>query len=389
MAFASPAPLELDAVRRKFIDLLVLQSTPFCNLDCSYCYLPNRSDRRRMEGDLLDRIFETVLPSPLIGPQVTVVWHAGEPLTLGTAYYREAAGLIAKHRRPDTVVTQNFQTNGVLIDDDWCAFFQEFSVRLGVSLDGPEKFHDARRRYRNGKGTHAQALRGVRKLKEKGIPFSLIAVVTDGALDAADEWFEFFVAEGIHDIGFNIEEIEADNKQSSLQSADAIARYRRFFARFIELNECAGEPILLREHQGAMGAIRFGCGDRHELEPLRILSVDVEGRAYTFSPELVGGKHERYDDFCIGNLRESDLPSLLASPKLARQFHDIRAGIERCAQTCPYFNWCGGGSPSNKLFENGTFDSAETMYCRLAKQVVLEETLSSMERRLKLSGGVR
>ena len=97
MAFASPAPLELDAVRRKFIDLLVLQSTPFCNLDCSYCYLPNRSDRRRMDGDLLDQIFEAVLPSPLVGPQITVVWHAGEPLTLGTDYYRKAASLIAKH----------------------------------------------------------------------------------------------------------------------------------------------------------------------------------------------------------------------------------------------------------------------------------------------------
>jgi uncharacterized protein len=380
MAFQPPSPLELDAVRRKFIDLLVLQSTPFCNLDCSYCYLPNRTDRRRMELELLDRIFAMVLASPFVGPQLAIVWHAGEPLTLGTDYYRKANALIERYRRAETNVVQNFQTNGVLINDEWCAFFKEFSLRPGLSIDGPAEYHDLRRRYRNGKGSHAAAVRGLRALRRAGLRVHVISVVTEAALDSADAWFEFFLGEGIESVAFNVEEIEAANITSSLLKPDSPTRFRAFFRRFLERNETAGRPIELREFAGASAAIQHGCGDRHELEPLRILSVDVEGKAYTFSPELVGAHHDRYGDFSIGSMLAQDLPSLLASPALASQFVEIRAGVERCAATCSYFPWCGGGSPANKLFENGTFDSAETMFCRLTRQGVLEETLAAIER---------
>lgn len=385
MTFKSPEPLELDAVRRKFMDLLVLQSTPFCNLDCSYCYLPHRTDRRRMGPELLERIFDVMLRSPLVGPRLSIVWHAGEPLTLGVEYYRHASALIDKRRPLSTVIVQTFQTNGVLIDEAWCAFFKEFGIRPGLSIDGPAGYHDARRRYRNGKGSHADALHGLRLLRKAKVPFHVIAVVTDAALDAADQWFDFFRAEGVGSLAFNVEEIEAANVSSSLAVADAIVRFRQFFARFVSRNEAAGNPILLREVQGARSAFQYGCGDRHELEPLRILSVDVEGRAYTFSPELVGTRHERYDGFSIGNLLTDDLETLLRSPELARQFADIRAGVERCARACRYFRWCGGGSPANKLFENGSFDSTETMFCRLTRQSVLEETLLALERTLPAS----
>ena len=103
MPFQPPQLPVFDAVRRKFMDLLVLQSTPFCNLDCSYCYLPGRSDRRRMSAELLERIFAVVLPSPFVGPRLTTVWHAGEPLTLGVDYWEaERRGTVTNNYQ-DTV----------------------------------------------------------------------------------------------------------------------------------------------------------------------------------------------------------------------------------------------------------------------------------------------
>jgi uncharacterized protein len=380
MTFHPPTPLELDAVRRKFMDLLILQSTPFCNLDCSYCYLPHRTDRRRMSDQLLERIFATVLPSAFVGPKLTVVWHAGEPLTLGTGYYRNAFRTAERHRRSGTAIAQNFQTNGVLIDEAWCELFREHNIHPGLSIDGPASYHDARRRYRNGKGSHADALRGLRLLRKCEIQFHVISVLTAEALHAPDEWFDFFCSEGIESVGFNVEEIEAANTKSSLAGPDAVVRFRSFFRRILERNEAAGRPIALREFKGAGGAIRHGCADSHELEPLRILSVDVEGKAYTFSPELVGHRDSLYGDFSIGQITTADLETLLGSPQVASQFRDIRAGVNKCAKLCAYYNWCGGGSPSNKLFENGSFDSTETMFCRLVRQGVLEETLLMLEK---------
>ena len=105
-------------------------------------------------------------------------------------------------------------------------------------------------------------------------------------------------------------------------------------------------------------------------------------KAYTFSPELVGARDPRYGDFSIGNIVTDDLEALLGASALALQFRDIRAGVEKCRSDCTYYRWCVGGSPSNKLFENGRFDSSETMYCRLARQGVLEETLAALERNL-------
>lgn len=392
MAFRPPPPLELDSVRTRHMDLLVLQATPFCNLDCSYCYLPHRTDRRRMEPKLLERIFEAVLPTPYVGERLTVVWHAGEPLTLNSSYYGEAMAIAEKFRQPKTHLVHSFQTNGVLIDEAWCSFFEEKNVRPGVSIDGPAQFHDARRRYRSGKGSHADALRGLRLLKERGLPFHVIAVVTAEALDAADEWFEFFHGEGVESVALNVEEVEAANATSSLVGDAAVQGFRRFFSRFVERNEAAGQPVRLREFEGARSAIQYGCGDRHELEPLRILSIDADGHAYTFSPELVGTTHALYGDFSIGDIRVDSLDDLLGSVALRRQFEEIKAGVEQCAARCSYFQWCGGGSPGNKLFENGSLASAETMFCRLTKQGVLEETLTALERRLidtrPKSGGV-
>jgi len=301
---------------------------------------------------------------------------------MGPQYYREAFAVAERFRRPDTNVVHNFQTNGVLINEEWCEFFKLHGITPGVSLDGPASYHDSRRRYRSGKGSHADALRGMRLLRQHAVPFHVIAVVTSASLDAADELFDFFQAEGVVNLAFNVEEIEAANATSSLIAPDASQRFRRFLAQFIKRNHVAGFPLALREFLGAAGAIRHGCPDRHELEPLRILTIDVTGKAYTFSPEFAGTSHEHYGDLSIGSLLTDDLVTLLQSPQLARQFADIRAGVDRCAGTCLYYEWCGGGSPANKLFENGTFDSSETMFCRLARQGVLEETLASIERQL-------
>jgi uncharacterized protein len=116
-----------------------------------------------------------------------------------------------------------------------------------------------------------------------------------------------------------------------------------------------------------------------ESHPLAIINVDVDGNFSSFSPELLGMKHESYGDFILGNFLQSGIEELKQSPKFQRMTQEIQAGVKACQASCDYFHFCGGGAPSNKLFENGSFHSAETLHCRMTKKVVTDIVMKRME----------
>lgn len=364
------------------LDLLVIQPTPFCNIDCSYCYLPDRQSKRQITRDVLEAIFQQVFSSGLVQRPFTVVWHAGEPLVLPPRFYEDALAILARHNGSGVRVEHSFQTNGTLMDAEWCAFIKANDVRIGVSVDGPAFLHDRCRRTRRGLGTHARVEQGMQLLREHGIPFHVITVLTGESLDYPDELYEFYQRWGISSVGFNVEEIEGPHQHSSLEGSATYERVVRFFDRFFDLAK-GDRPLHVREFQGALGTI-FGAGDAmsvrsHEIAPLAIISVDCEGRFSSFSPELLGLKSTHYGDFDFGRVQTDTFIAAAETAKFQAVRADIDAGVEKCRQTCPYFKYCGGGAPVNKYFENGSFDSTETLFCRLSKQAVLDVVLSKLE----------
>jgi len=98
------------------LELLVVQATPFCNVDCSYCYLPDRSSKAKMSDATLQRLFNGLLSSPLPSNDLTILWHAGEPLVPGVDYYQRAITVIQEANRRGIQISHSFQTNGTLID---------------------------------------------------------------------------------------------------------------------------------------------------------------------------------------------------------------------------------------------------------------------------------
>ncbi|HMB75648.1 MAG TPA: radical SAM protein, partial [Kiloniellaceae bacterium] len=108
-----------------------MQPTAFCNLDCSYCYLPHRNDKRRMSMATLAAVFEDLFTSRFLGDRLTVVWHAGEPLVLPPAYYAEAFQAIERLRPPGLILDHSFQSNGTLLNDTWVDFIKTRQIRVG------------------------------------------------------------------------------------------------------------------------------------------------------------------------------------------------------------------------------------------------------------------
>nr|WP_244614963.1 cyclophane-forming radical SAM/SPASM peptide maturase GrrM/OscB [Pukyongiella litopenaei] len=358
------------------MQLLVLQPTPFCNINCRYCYLPSRNDRGRMSAETLEAVGARVVSSPLFGDGTTVVWHAGEPLVLSPDWYRDAVRIL-EISGGRTVARQSFQTNATLINDAWLDHLGSPGVSVGVSLDGPEDLHDLNRRDRRGRGTFRATMSGIGKLNARRIPFHIISVITAASLDRPQEVARALVDAGPTSIGLNLEEIDGTNESSSLLQSESQDRVRRFLDGFLDVLDSEPDAPVLREAEalrnllGAMKSGKRACSQ--ENVPGAIVSVDMKGEISTYSPELMGVDAPRFNGFKFGNVHDiHDLSDVFLGRAFLACHRQIAVGVSKCARSCAHFPLCGGGSPSNKFGETGRLDCTETAFCRLSVKTVLD-----------------
>lgn len=368
--------------------LLVLQPTPFCNIRCTYCYLPDRDDRSRMSMAVVHHAVQRLVDDGLLGNQLTVVWHAGEPLAVPPAFYDEAFDTVRRLAGPACQVTQAVQTNAMLVDDAWCDLFQRHAVQVGVSIDGPAFLHDHHRVTRRGHGTHARTLRGIARLRAHGIPFHAIAVVTAPTLAHADAFADFFETLGATELGCNFDEAEGVHAASSVQGHEA--GHAAFLARLFERAQASGGRLKLREQTQTWRRLDpvlprpqwrgVESPDNAQVQPFAIVNVGWQGDFGTFSPELLGLPSADFGGFTLGNVLQGGYLASARGERFERLWSAIRRGTEACRQTCRYFDYCGGGAPVNKLFENGSLASAETLYCRSMVQRPIDVVLAQARR---------
>jgi uncharacterized protein len=364
------------------IGVVVVQPTPFCNIACSYCYLPDRDVKTVMPQSTVRELFNKVFASGWAGSELTVIWHAGEPLVVPSSFYREAFEAIAA-LRPDSVrVRHSIQTNGMLISPEWCELFRDWNVGVGVSLDGPRHFNDAHRLSRTGRSTFDRALAGIRMLRREKVPFHVISVLTAQSLQAPQEMLGFYLTEGIEDVCFNVEESEGSHVSGLFAGGDPQGLFRGFLERFWKLSREDGRIRFIREIDGMLPRV-FRPGDEElkniQVTPFGMLNVDCHGNVSSFSPELLGLKDPRYGNFLIGNILSDSLAQMRESAAMQAMSRDIAAGVEACRRECEYFSACGGGAPVNKLAENGSFASARTAFCSLTQMVPTDLILAAFE----------
>ena len=196
------------------------------------------------------------------------------------SWYEEAFSVIEEFPGAREKVVHSFQTNGTLINKQWCEFIQRHNVEIGLSIDGPEFIHDHHRKTRGGEGTHARAMRGAEMLKDTGIPFGVVAVISDISLNYPQELFDYFLELGIDGVGFNIEEVEGANDESSLDQPGE-DRVREFLQTVYNLNKAAGYPLRIREFEIARQNImnpdlnRMTGGDYFNLETITSLMKEL------------------------------------------------------------------------------------------------------------------
>ena len=365
------------------IEMVVLQPTAFCNINCSYCYLPDRDNKHVLAQSTVTRLFTELFASGWTAPRLTVIWHAGEPLVVPVAFYREAFAAIERLRPSSVTVTHAFQTNGMLIDDDWCALFRDWKVGVGVSLDGPRALHDTNRKTRSGAGTFDRTIAGIRRLQDAKLPFHVISVLSSKSLDDPDGLLAFYLEHGIDHVCFNVEESEGSHVSQLFAGGDLHRRYETFLRRFWHKAREDGRIKFVREIDLAIPRVfrpNEALARNVQVEPLAMLNVDSHGNVSSFSPELLGLKNAAYGDFLLGNINTQSLAKIHEACLQSALYRDIQRGVAACRAECEYFSVCGGGAPVNKLFENGAFTGTRTSFCTLTQIVPTDLILEAYDR---------
>lgn len=268
------------------------------------------------------------------------------------------------------------QSNGIAIDARWIDLFLRTKTNVSVSIDGPQRFHDARRRTRNDRPTWSLAMRGLRLLQDAGLEPRVITVLHPDGIECGAEYCRFYRDSGISEVSFSIDEREGANKSSSFGAQDKMA-ITCFLVDVMEQAYRDGFPLHVREVERIAhvlaGAQWVG---NEQVEPWASIVVAASGAVSTFSPEFMEMLAPKYDDFVVGNILDGDLEDFAMSKAFRRINHLVSRGVSACKTSCRYFGVCGGGSPVNKFCEKGDLAATETEFCKLSTQASADALLA-------------
>jgi uncharacterized protein len=325
-----------------------------CNLDCKYCFFLSKerlypNSTFRMSDALLDAFIRQQVESQP-GPQVTISWQGGEPTLMGLEFYRRSIELERRYARPGQRIENTLQTNGTLLDDAWCAFLAEHDFLVGISVDGPQPLHDAYRVDKGGKPTFEKVMRGVRLLRQHGARTNALATVHAANVHHPVEVYRFLkaevspyiqlipIVERANDTGFQEGDTVTDR---SVKAED----YGRFLNAIFDewIRRDVGE-VFVQMFDTALEAWLYGRASLCIFAPTCGDAVALEHNGDLYSCDhFVEPRH------LLGNVAETPLVELVASPKQRRFGQDKQDALPAYCRRCDVRFACNGGCPKDRF----------------------------------------
>jgi len=324
-----------------------------CNLACSYCYYLDKNRLfsepgvQRMPDELLELYIKQHIQA---SKEETIFfsWHGGEPTLAGLPYFRRITELQKKYLPQNRFVINGIQTNGTLLDEEWCRFLKEENFVIGISIDGPEKFHSAHRFRKDGKSGFDETIRGYHLLKSFQIPCEILCVVNAQNVIYPLEVYRFFKSLDAAFITFIplVERLSAESDQVSERTVPAKA-----FGEFLRaiFDEWKAKDIGKLKVQIFEEVLRTAFGVEHSLcifKPAcgRVPVVEHNGDFYSCD-HFVDSAH------LIGNIQEILLGEMLES-KQQKTFGQAKLNSlpEYCLK-CEVRGMCNGACPKDRFVE--------------------------------------
>ncbi|MFK0570401.1 anaerobic sulfatase maturase, partial [Endozoicomonas sp.] len=171
-----------------------------CNLDCQYCFYLHKEDlleqkrEERMSFERLEHYIRDYIESQ-DGEQIVFSWQGGEPTLLGLDYYKKAVEFQKKYQPAGVTIENDLQTNGIMLNDQWCEFLSKNNFLVGLSIDGPREMHDKYRVSKNGKPTFDLVMKAVDRMKRHKVRFNALAVINNHNVKYPLEVYRFLTKE--------------------------------------------------------------------------------------------------------------------------------------------------------------------------------------------------
>jgi len=367
--------------------LLAKPSGSTCNIDCTYCFFLSKealypNDKQRMSEATLETYIRQLLESHRT-PQVTVAWQGGEPTLMGLDFFRRSIALVEQYRRPGQQVQHTFQTNGMLLDDDWCAFFKEHNVLVGLSVDGPLEIHNAYRLDRGGRGTFDRVMQGWQHLRRHRVEVNILCTVNAANEKHGRDVYRFFRDElDAHWMQFIpiIERATPDTLQiANLGWSDRPGSKRLLYTQEGDL---VTERSVGGERYGRFLVDIFEEWVRHDVGRVYVQLFDVTLEAYfgqhllcVHAPtcgyglalesngDLYSCDHFVEPRFLLGNIHKTHMLSLVESPEQRKFGEDKRDTLTAQCRQCEVRPLCNGGCPKDRFARSKDGEPGQNYLC--------------------------
>ncbi|EOR93634.1 Putative arylsulfatase regulatory protein [Arcticibacter svalbardensis MN12-7] len=360
-------------------NILANPTGPICNLNCTYCYYlekekiyPGTSSFKMTEQTL--EVFTRKYIHEQPGPEVTFVWQGGEPSLLGLEYYKKALQFQQKYGSGKRI-HNSFQTNGVLLNEEWCLFFKEHDFLIGISIDGPKELHDKYRLDKGGHGTFSKVMAAIELLKKHQVKFNTLTVINNINCDHPLEVYRFLkqigsqylqfipiveqVAEGVLPEGVVLLSPDYAGKTTLAPWSVSPLKFGKFLVAIF--NEWVKKDVgryfvqifdatLANEAGVSPGICVFSerCGNA--------LAVEHNGDLYSCD-------HYVYPEYKLGNIHSTSLKKVLLSDE-QRQFGlNKYDSLPRQCKECDVYSYCKGECPKNRFLVSRTNEGGLNYLC--------------------------
>ncbi|MDR2388170.1 MAG: anaerobic sulfatase-maturation protein [Tannerellaceae bacterium] len=332
-----------------------------CNLRCKYCYylekraLYREADRFVMSDELLERFIVEYLGAQT-ALEVLFTWHGGEPLMRPIEFYRKALQWQKKYGR-GSKIDNSIQTNGTLLNPEWCRFLAENHFLVGISIDGNERLHNRYRRMQDGRPTFHRVMHGVELLKKHGVEFNVMGVVNDYNVDYPLEFYHFFKRLGAHFIQFspivetfrglpapwNVPPAKWGDFLITLFDEWVRSDVGTYFVQYFD----ATLANWMHLPPGVCSLART-CGHAGVME---------------FNGDVYSCDHYVFPSHKLGNLSTHTLTEMMYSERQLRFGADKYEALPRQCLECTYLFACHGECPKNRIIRTSTGEEGLNYLC--------------------------
>lgn len=355
------------------IHVLAKPTGAICNLACSYCFFLAKESFYpgsgfRMSDEVLENYIWQLIAAHR-SSQVTVAWQGGEPTLMGLDFYRRAIELQEKYGKKGMVFENTMQTNGTLLDDEWCRFFKENNFLIGISIDGPRELHDVYRVDKKGEGTFDRVMQGLRLLQKHDVEYNVLTTVNRVNADCPLEVYHFLRDEAGADWIQFIPVVERINEEGHTlyQRGETVSNRSVKPEQLGSFLSCIFDEWV-RNDVGKIFVQTFEASARRWLGLPSGMCVFEEtcgmGLALEHNGDLYSCDHFVEPDYLLGNIMEKEISELAAAEKQYRFGQDKCDSLPQVCRECEVLFACQGECPKNRFLTTSAGENGLNYLCK-------------------------